>query len=224
MKGLILKDLYAVRGLILLVEVILLFPCVGMFLVGGGMFSEFTGTPNAFIGVIPFALLYFCNIVVASSVTLEMLSSDENSGWGRLQIAMPVSRRQIVASRYIAAFTVVGITTVLSLLVGVLAIAIFGLPVELMLTIPLCLAFFETAVLSATIAVCYRYGAKISTFVYYGFVIVITALMILLLMLSLELMKFVWLRLVFYLGVPVVSAAVVYFSYASAARSLQAET
>lgn len=83
MKGLILKDLYALwkyyKFFLLVICAILVFGVVS----DNGLF------------VIPYAILFI------TVLPISFLSMDEKSGWSKFCDAMPVSRAQVVSSKYL---------------------------------------------------------------------------------------------------------------------------
>lgn len=107
MKGLILKDLYITKNNSRFYLLFLgLFGIVSLTQGDGGM------------SFLPFCVI-LCSVLVVSS-----LSYDELSKWDRLALCMPITRRQVVASKYLLhlIFTAVGV--LLGLGIGVLSLLI----------------------------------------------------------------------------------------------------
>lgn len=107
MKGLILKDLYITKNNSRFYLLILgLFGIVSLAQGDGGM------------SFLPFCVILFSVLVISS------LSYDELAKWDRLALCMPITRRQVVASKYVLhlIFTAVGV--LLGLLIGVLSLLI----------------------------------------------------------------------------------------------------
>ena len=214
MKGLVLKDIYCARTLLILGMLLMAFPNLMLLLFGGGMA---VGLDNDFIGAIPYAMLGYSNIIWLSTFALNSFADDESTGWNKLQGTMPVSRGEIVRAKFMFALLTVGALTAVTLLSSVFGIVIFEITVEPMLTIPLCLALFEICVLFATIAINFRYGTKYSKIAYYAFVTLGTAAMIAMLFAAVNNSNMsLMLRLVFYVGMPLLTAVVAYISYRAA--------
>lgn len=219
MKGLIIKDIYCTRTLMIIGLLIMLLPGSMLFLMGGGMNVDFVDTAYEEMAVVPFAILYYCVVATMSSISLNAMSSDENSGWGRLQPVMPLSSKQIVAARFGFVFVITGSMIVGCLLISLLAIALFGVPIELMLTVPVCLGLMELVILMPTVALCYRYGSRVSTLAYTVLLTAVTAVAVTILLVAMKAEGCgLILRLAFYVGLPLVTAAVGYASHSYASK------
>ena len=107
MKGLILKDLYITKNNS---KFFLLF--LALF----GVVSVTQGDGG--LSFLPFCIV-MCSILVISS-----LSYDELAKWDRMALCMPITRRQIVTSKYLLhlIFTVLGVG--LGLLIGICSLLI----------------------------------------------------------------------------------------------------
>ncbi len=102
MKGLILKDLYLTKNNS---KFFLLFLAVF------GVLSITQGDGG--MSFLPFCII-LCSILVISS-----LSYDELAKWDRMALCMPVTRRQIVLSKYLLHLIFTGLGVGLGLLIGI---------------------------------------------------------------------------------------------------------
>lgn len=212
MKGLILKDVYGCRFQIIGGLAIMLLPMLMLALSGGGMsISDEGGDIQSIrgIAVILYGMVNYMSIVVCSSFYLNTLSYDEASGWTKMQRAMPLTGGQIIGGKFLGVGAVVGSLMVISLVFNVISSVIFNMSIEPMITMPICIGLAEIITLLPTIVLGYRFGAKAVTWVYFAVLIVIAAGMIVL-----TAAFFVGdisanaLRIIAYVGIPVLSAAV----------------
>ena len=222
MKGLILKDLYTVRFQIIVGLLIVLYPNLIIFFLGGGMGIGGEDEMTGVISVLLFGLLNYTNICLFSSFVLNTLAADVNSGWAKLQRTFPVSGSEIVGAKLIASGVVVGLLTAMSLVFNLAAALLFGLDVEFMITVPLCIGFYQMTVLAPLFPLAMRIGVKCTEVIYIVteiLALVIAAfLMIKLLGTSLEA---VLLRIIFYGGIPLLSAASCALSFRLGKKAVQ---
>lgn len=207
MKGLILKDVYGCRFQIAFGFAFMLLPMLMMALSGGGM-SVVGETPTQIV-VFLFGMINYMSIVICSSFYLNTLAFDEASGWIKMQRAMPLSGGQIIGGKFLGVGAVVGSLTAISLAFNAASSIIFGIPIEPMLTMPLCVGLAEISTLLPTIVLGYRFGAKSMNWVYFIFLIAIAAGAIALS--SAYIMGDIGdaaMRVIAYVGIPLFTAAV----------------
>ncbi len=165
----ILKDIYRCRFKIIGGFAIMLFPMIVMSLAGGGMAVADEG--NNYLRSIAIVVFYgtinYMSIVICSSFYLNTLSYDEKSGWTKMQRAMPLTGGQIIGGKFLGVGVIVGTLTIISLVFDLLSAAIYGMPFEPMIAMPLCIGLLETMTLLPVIVLGYRFGAKSVTWVYY---------------------------------------------------------
>lgn len=212
MKGLILKDVYGCRFQIVGGFAVMLFPIMIMALAGGGMSVDdgdaaFEGLGT--ISVIIYGMINYMSIVVSSSFYLNTLNYDEASGWNKMQRAMPLTGRQIVGGKFLAAGAVVGLLTLISLVFNAISALLFNMPIEPMLAMPLCIALVEFVTLLPTIVLGYRFGARSVTWIYFVILIGIAlGLIVLIMAFFMGDVTANALRIIAYAGVPALTAAV----------------
>ena len=204
--------------MLVLAGLFLLLPYLMMMLAGGGMG---VGMPNGSIGVIPYGMIGYMNIVVLSAVSLNTFVEDEDSGWAKLQCAMPVTRGEIVRAKYVSAAVVTGTMTALSLLSSAVGIVLFKLPAEPMIAVQLCLGIYELSVLFPTVAISCRFGAKWAHIAYYALTTIGTAVLVLL---TLAVLKYsdlgIAIRLMFYVALPLITVVAGLVSYKAGIRAV----
>lgn len=169
MKGLILKDIYGFRFQIIGGFAIMLFPMIMISLAGGGMFAAGEGNNHvqSIVGIVAYGILNYISIVICSSFYLNTLSYDETSGWTKMQRAMPLTSGQIIGGKFLGVGAVVGTLTAISLVFDLLSAAIYEMPLEPMIAMPLCIGLLETMTLLPVIVLGYRFGAKTVTWLYF---------------------------------------------------------
>lgn len=213
MKGLILKDIYGCRFQIIGGLAIMLLPMLMIALSGGAMAisdeesdSQLAGS----IGVILYGMLNYMSIVICSSFYLNTLSYDEASGWTKIQRAMPLTGGQIIGGKFLGVGTVVGALTVISVASNAVSAPVFEMPMEPMITMPLCIGLAEIVTMLPTIVLGYKLGSKAVSWVYFAFLIPIAAGMV-----ALTTAFFTCnisantLRVIAYAGIPALAAAVI---------------
>lgn len=225
MKGLILKDLYTVRFQIIAGLLIMTYPNLSiyfLYFLGGGMDIGERNEMKDAISILLFGLINLMNICLFSSFVLNTLSVDVKSGWAKLQRTFPLSGSEIVGAKLIASGVVVGLLTVMSLVLNLATALIFRVNVELMLTMPLCIGFYQMMVLAPLFPLAMRIGVKCTEFIYIITEIlmlgIVAFLMIKLLGTSLEA---VLLRIIFYGGIPLLSAASCTLSFCSGKKAIE---
>ncbi len=177
MKGLILKDIYGCRFQIIGGFAIMLYPMILTSLAGGGMAvaEGENGFVQSIVGVVVYGMINYMSIVICSSFYLNTLSYDEKSGWTKMQRAMPLTGGQIIGGKFLGVAAVVGTLTIISLAFNLLNAAVYGMPFEPMIAMPLCLGLLETMTLLPVIVLGYRFGAKSVIWLYYIFMGIIAA-------------------------------------------------
>lgn len=146
MKGLLRKDFYTIiRQLKLYLVLVAAFACVP-----GGSLTAFT-------------------VVYAAMLPFTALAYDERAGWDMLAATMPLSRRQLVGSKYVLGCIGCGGALLLSVLAeGVYALLGMGdgfrAGVENLLTI----AFLGPLMMSVTLPLMYRFGVEKGRLVFFG--------------------------------------------------------
>lgn len=204
MKGLILKDLYCVRLQIILSILIMLIPYTLFTL---GMSLDKTAMPPEYLQIILlflYGILNYTCICLFSSFLLNTLDADVNRGWSRILRTFPVSGKAVVSSKLCATGIILAILTMLSVIFNIIGIFVYSLPVEPMLTIPICMALLEAAVLCPVFPTAMKHGTKFMTAAYILSEILILAVAVFLIVLALNSKNFApLLRCIFYVGSPI---------------------
>lgn len=211
MKGLILKDIYGCRFQIICGFAIMLYPMIIMSLAGGGMAvaDGENSYVRSIVGVVVYGMINYMSIVICSSFYLNTLNYDETSGWTKMQRAMPLTGGQIIGGKFLGVGAVVGTLTVISLAFNLISAAVFEMPFEPMIAMPLCIGFLEAMMLLPIIVLGYKFGAKSVTWAYFIVLIILSAGSITLIVAFFvgDITAFV-LRIIAYGGIPVLFGVV----------------
>lgn len=224
MKGLVLKDIFGVRFQILGAMAIMLYPSIMLFLAGGGMLvDEETNIPLE-ASVMMYGLVNYVSITICSSFLLNTLGFDERSGWTKIQRTMPLTGGKIIGAKFLTMGLVLAVLTLISLILNVISALLFGVPIEPMITMPLCMCMVQTIALSPTFTLGYRFGAKATSAAYICIMVALAAVMI-----ALVFMIFAGdidetaLRVIAYAGLPALTAAVVAASWFTGKRAVMVD-
>ncbi len=223
MKGLVLKDLYGVRFQIFGALAIMLLPTAMLMLMGGGMAVE-EAIPPVEISVFVYGFANYISITLCSSFMVNTLGYDERSGWSKMQRTMPLTGGKIVGAKFSAMGVVLGLLTLMSLVMNAVLAVIFGIPLEPMLALPLCMCMVQAIALLPTFTLGYCFGAKSTTAVYIGFMVLLAAAMIwLTFMIFMGDIGTAALRIICYAGLPALTAAVVAASWVMGKRAVNVD-
>lgn len=215
MKSLVLKDLYGVKFQIFGAFLIMLLPIVIM------VFGERPAVGGmSGIAFLPNGLLNYVVITTCSSFLLNTLGFDERSGWVKMQRTMPLSGGKIIGAKFITMGLVLAALTLIFLAANVFGVFVHGLPPEPAVAVPICLCMVQAMALSPTFALGYRFGARTTSAAYIGFVVALAAALIwLLLMIFGGDIGIAALRIIAYVGLPVLTAAVIAVSWVTGKRA-----
>ena len=168
MKGLVLKDLFGVRFQVLGALALMLFPSLMLILMGGGMSTNERADLTE-ISVLLYGIVNYVSITLCSSFFVNTLGYDERSGWSKIQRTMPLSGGKIIGAKFLSMGLVLAALTSLSLIINVINALLFKIPLEPMITMPLCMCMVQAIALSPTFTLGYRFGAKTTSAAYIGF-------------------------------------------------------
>lgn len=215
MKSLVLKDLYGVKFQIFGAFLIMLLPIVIM------VFGERPAVGGmSGIAFLPNGLLNYVVITTCSSFLLNTLGFDERSGWVKMQRTMPLSGGKIIGAKFITMGLVLAALTLIFLAANVFGVFVHGLPPEPAVAVPICLCMVQAMALSPTFALGYRFGSRTTSAAYIGFVVALAAALIwLLLMIFGGDIGIAALRIIAYVGLPVLTAAVIAVSWVTGKRA-----
>ncbi len=223
MKGLVLKDLFGVRFQVLGALALMLFPSLMLILMGGGMSTNERADLTE-ISVLLYGIVNYVSITLCSSFFVNTLGYDERSGWSKIQRTMPLSGGKIIGAKFLSMGLVLAALTSLSLIINVINALLFKIPLEPMITMPLCMCMVQAIALSPTFTLGYRFGAKTTSAAYIGFMVLLVAAMIaVVFMLFMGDIGITALRIISYAGLPALTAAVVAVSWVTGKRTVNVD-
>lgn len=148
MNGLMLKDVYSsAKGLKMYAGMLLFFVVVG-----------FSGKSPAYVS--------FMMIVVAMSVTLSSLSTDEYYHWDTYVRALPFSRREIVRAKYQILFIIFLIVEAVGLSITAATAYLLQLPILENLLITFASGLVVPVLCGIMVPVFYRFGSERGRIIY----------------------------------------------------------
>ena len=221
MKGLILKDLYTVRFQIVAGSLFMLLPNLMSLIIGDAHSISTSDDFSNLLMVMLYGLLNFTNICLFSSFILNTLRSDVSSGWVNIQRTFPVSGNVIIGAKLAASGIIVGGLTLISLAFNLAAAFLFGLSIEMMISIPLCIGVYQMIVLTPLFPIAMKIGARFTGVLYIVTETVVLGLMIWLLISVLNSgADIVLLRSLFYGGLPCLAVICGILSYRSGKKAV----
>lgn len=173
MKGLILKDLYSVRFQIMVGAIIGLYPNI----IAAIGFTDIIGEMNPNMIDISATMLHvmvnIATILPFSSLMLNTITDDAESGWTKVCRTMPVTSSQLISSKILSTVIVTGIFTLISFIFNIISI-IRGVPViaEAVIAFPLCMGVIQLLALIPVFPLSLKFGAKNANKIYLAFVII----------------------------------------------------
>lgn len=221
MRGLILKDIYCVRLIVILSLLLALLPNLMFLFMGGGMTVEYLGTPNEIFAYLPIGLINFITIGCFGTISLNTIKYDDETGWNKYQLTLPVSADRIILSKQISCVAVVLMLTLCCYVPNVFSMVIFGADAEIMLAMPLIFGMLEMICVLAALPISLRYGTKTADIIVIVYLLLMAAILILGMGAAISAgVSGVIIRLVLYIGLPLLTAAAGYFSNRSARKLL----
>ncbi len=225
MKGLILKEIYCVRFQVLLGLAITAIPSIMMLLL-----ADFTGeVPSgaehfAIIAVIPVVLSNFMMILLSSSFMLNTLNDDKISGWAKLQLTLPVTRKQIIDTKFIASLVIIGFLMLICLVLNLTAALLYNYPLEICIAAPFVFGFTEMMVLFPAFPLSMKLSAAMNTVVYITLEVIVMGLLTAIAFCALDAVVTMWfIRVLFYGIIPALGIVVMLISRHFAAKYISAE-
>ncbi len=209
MKGLVLKDLYAIRFQLIVSLTLMLIPCCGFTYI----FSAAEKTDGSeFIIMMMCCILNYCCIVIFSSFVLNTVQEDVTSGWLKFQGTFPVKSGTAITAKFAVTFIVVGALTLISLIFNITVMIITNNKGELMLTLPIAFALMELIALLPCMV--HKYKSTRAAFDY-PLIMILTAIVGIVIAFAAMSgdISFTLLRVILYVVLPVVTAAVALVSY-----------
>lgn len=213
MKGLVLKDLYEARFSMIMGALIAIYPNLLFCICDQEFFFGDRYTMSA-MSTIFYGFLSYVTVVPFSSLLINNLDSEKESGWLKIQRTMPVSGEQTVLAKVISTAICTGIFTLISLIFNIIGIFTNENTIpEVMIALPICFGVMEMLILPPVFPVSVKLGSKKAGFIYLGMLIAVSVLLFMALRLFLmNNMSVVIARIAVYGVLPAAAAAVIILS------------
>ncbi len=173
MKGLIYKDIAAIRFQ-LIGTVILIGFIYFMMLTAGAGEVIFTGNPldeaEKFTVTMVTNICTFVGIVCFSPLSINNILEDKQSGWIKYCRCSPLKRGSYSKAKIISTIAIISIYLIEGIIANLVTVAICGCSIELAFAVPLVFATFTAAIMLPTIPLIQKYG-KIIEYIYLVFVL-----------------------------------------------------
>lgn len=218
LKSLILKDLYGISFQLKATALLFLVPYVIIFFVGVGI----TGT-DAIETILTFGFLNYITIVLFSSLFLNTVSDDIQSGWARFQRTLPLTAGQLIGGKLLATLVLIAVLVVVSTLFNLVPVYRWRTEIlELMLALPFVFGCLQVMALMPVFPIAMRFGIKTSNLLYCVFsVIAAIAAAVAAFMVGANDIPAYMSRVIFYGILPLLAAGVTVLSYHLGKRALE---
>lgn len=225
LKGLFLKEIYCVRFQVLLGLAITAIPSVMMLLLGDITGEIPSGAEGAaIIATIPVVLSNFMMVLLSSSFMLNTLNDDKISGWAKLQLTLPVTRKQIIDTKFIASLVIIGFLMLICLVLNLTTVFLYNYPLEICIAAPFVFGFTEMMVLFPAFPMSMKLSAAMNTVIYITLEVIVMGLLTAIAFCALDSVVPMWfIRVLFYGIIPALGIAVMFISRNFAAKFINAE-
>ncbi len=228
MKGIILKDIYQVKLLFVLVQILsIFFYVMGNFIVLGMTHSEVViPTEEELLKISAIVLVgmmdYVC-ISIGSTILIDTSKLDIRSGWAKYERTTPLSGSQLVGGKIAATGIVIGFLVLQALIFGVISI-FMGVNPEAVIAMPLVMGMIQLIALSPVFPIVSKYGGGFANFIYIVFEIIVAGAAVVVVFghFSGDIDGLV-LRIIAYAVIPIITALVVFASYKSGMKAIKSD-
>lgn len=174
MKGLIYKDIAAIRSQ-LIGTLIILFFMYFMFFVAGGGEVIFTGNPldeaEKFTVTMALNICTFVGVVCFSPLSINNILEDKQTGWIKYCRCSPLKRGSYSKAKIISTIVIISIYLIEAIIANLLSVIVCGCSIELAFAVPLVFATFTATLILPTVPLIQRFG-RIIEFIYLVLILV----------------------------------------------------
>lgn len=209
MKGLILKDLYAIRFQLIVSLMLMLIPCgISTYIMTTAEKPE----GSEFVIMMMCCILNYCCIVIFPSFVLNTLQEDIVSGWIKIQGTLPIKSGTAITAKFAVTFIVVFTLTVLSLIFNITVMILMNIRMELIITLPIVFALIELIALLP--AMVHKYKSSRASIDYIIIIILTSIIGIVIAFAAMSGdISFTLLRVILYVVLPAVTAIITVVCY-----------
>lgn len=221
MKSLILKDLYGIRFQLIASALLFLLPHVLLFLAGIGLSAD-GSEENAFVTVIMYGFMNYITITVFSSIFLNTVADDIQSGWARFQRTLPLTVGQLIGGKLLASLVLIGVMVAVSIALNLVAVFAGNEYVEPLIAIPVVIGCLQAAALMPVFPLSVKIGVKTANLLYVVFLVIAAiAAAVAAFMVGANELPPALVRVIFYGILPLLAAGVTVLSYQLGKRALE---
>ncbi|MBE6881300.1 MAG: hypothetical protein E7490_10785 [Ruminococcaceae bacterium] len=174
MKGLIYKDIAAIRSQLIGTLIIIAFVYFGFFVMGGGKVI-FAGNPlsdaEKFTVTMALNVGTFVGIVCFSPLSINNILEDKQSGWIKYCRCSPLKRGSYSKAKIISTIIIISIYLIEAIIANLVTVVVCGCSIELAFAVPLVFATFTATLMLPTVPLIQRFG-RIIEFIYLVLVLV----------------------------------------------------
>lgn len=168
MKGLIYKDIAAIRSQLIGTLIIIGFMYVMMLAAGAGEVI-FTGNPldeaEKFTVTMVTNICTFVGIVCFSPLSINNILEDKQTGWIKYCRCSPLKRGSYSKAKIISTIIIISIYLIEGIIANLVTVIVCGCSVELAFAVPLVFATFTAMLMLPTVPLIQRFG-RIIEFIY----------------------------------------------------------
>lgn len=221
MKSLILKDLYGIRFQLIASALLFLLPHMLCFFVGVGLTVD-ENAANAVGAVALYGVMNYITITVFSSLFLNTIADDIQSGWARFQRTLPLTVGQLIGGKLLASLVLIAVMAAVSILLN-LVVVLAGNPyVEALIALPIIFGCLQVIALMPVFPLSIKIGVKTANLLYVVFLIITaTAAVVVAFMVGANDLPPVLVRVILYVILPLLAAGVTVDSYSLGKKALE---
>ena len=221
MKSLILKDLYGIRFQLIASALLFLLPHMLCFFVGVGLTVD-ENAANAVGAVALYGVMNYITITVFSSLFLNTIADDIQSGWARFQRTLPLTVGQLIGGKLLASLVLIAVMAAVSILLN-LVVVLAGNPyVEALIALPIIFGCLQVIALMPVFPLSIKIGVKTANLLYVVFLIITAiAAVVVAFMVGANDLPPVLTRVILYVILPLLAAGVTVDSYSLGKKALE---
>lgn len=221
LKSLILKDLYGIRFQLIASALLFLLPHMLCLFVGVGLTVD-ENAANAVGAVALYGVMNYITITVFSSLFLNTIADDIQSGWARFQRTLPLTVGQLIGGKLLASLVLIAVMAAVSILLN-LVVALAGNPyVEALIALPIIFGCLQVIALMPVFPLSIKIGVKTANLLYVVFLIVTAiAAVVAAFMVGANDLPPELTRVIFYIILPLLAAGVTVDSYSLGKKALE---
>ena len=174
MKGLIYKDIAAIRSQLIGTLIIIGFMYVMMLVAGAGEVI-FTGNPldeaEKFTVTMVTNICTFVGIVCFSPLSINNILEDKQSGWIKYCRCSPLKRGSYSKAKIISTIIIISLYLIEAIIANLASVIVCGCSIELAFAVPLVFATFTATLMLPTVPLIQRFG-RIIEFIYLVLILV----------------------------------------------------